>query len=132
MTHFHKTLKLLTSNQTVKIIDKNIALINIKKSFISKFNKMEPYLEGIELFKPTFSTFLEPKQKINSYEVVGSLYDNILMNQYLFYSPYKGEILCRNEYLLQNIEKIYLNKQEDNWLLQIKMEDPNIKYTGYY
>ena len=132
MAYFHKTLKLLTSNQTVKRIDKNILLIGVKQSFITKFEKMEPYLEGIKLFKPTFSTFLEPKQKVNSYEVIGHLYDNILINQYLFYSPYKGEILCRNEYLLQNIEKMYNNDKNDNWLVQIKIEDPNKNYSGYY
>lgn len=132
MAHFRKTLKLLTSNQTVKIIDKNIALIGVKQSFITKFSKMEPYLDCIELFKPTFSIFLDSNQKVNYNEIIGSLYDNVLVNQYLFYSPFKGEIISKNENLLKNIEKIYDNVEDDNWFVKIKIEDPNKNYSGYY
>ena len=130
-THFHKSLKILRSIQTIKM-NKDIITIGINKQFITKFDKYKDYFDSIKLFKPTFSTFLEPKQVVNSYEIIGSLYDNILMNQYLFYTPSQGEIIYRNESLLQNIDKIYDNHIDDNWLVKIKIDDPNKSYSSYY
>lgn len=132
MTHFNKALKLFPSIQKVTQLQPHIYKIGLEKSFIDKFSNYGKYLECIELFKPTFSTFIDKNEYVNSNEIIGSLYDNILMNQYLFYSPFKGKVISRNEYLLKNINTIYNNVDEDNWLIKIKTDDPNTIYSGYF
>ena len=121
MNNLRKTLNILASNQYVKKIDKDILLLGINNKFRDKFIHNSKYLEAIELFNPTMSSFAEVDQKVNSHEIVGAIYDNIVMNPYLFYTPYKGEIICRNNLLINNIQKMFENKnEEDKWLLQIK------------
>jgi hypothetical protein len=95
----------------------------------------------IENFKSNSKSIFIPKKCVikpldtivGQDEIVGSLYNIGLQNEYLLYTPIRGKIISHNTELIQNINKMYENKNVDNWFLEIKpIEHICGKYHWWY
>ena len=53
-------------------------------------------------------------------QIIASLYNDDTRCEYLFYSPIKGTIVTRNQSIIDNLQLIYSNKTNDNWLVEIE------------
>ena len=74
--------------------------------------------------------------EVNKNQVIASLYNDVTRCEYLFYSPIKGIIIDRNESIINNLQSIFINKTNENWLIDIEPfdgdnENTNIK-TKYH
>ena len=58
--------------------------------------------------------------RVNENQVIASLYNDDTRCEYLFYSPIKGTVINRNEKMIDNLNSIYINKTNENWLIDIK------------
>ena len=57
---------------------------------------------------------------VNKNQIIASLYNEDTRCEYLFYSPIKGTIIKRNQNIIDNLQSIYINKTNDNWLVDIE------------
>ena len=63
-------------------------------------------------------------------EVLCSIYNLDLDLCYLFYTPYNGQLVNINYPILHNIDNIVENNEMDNWLFDIKIQNP-YEYNTY-
>tara|TARA_B110000285_G_C15023411_1_gene562830 strand:- start:24 stop:398 length:375 start_codon:yes stop_codon:yes gene_type:complete len=102
--------------------------IGINPSFINNFKN-----NNESVFIPTKCIIKPEETLLHKDEVVVSLYNTGLQNEYLFYTPVRGKIINHNKTLINNLSTMFTNNVYDNWLLEIKpIENICGKYHWWY
>ena len=95
----------------------NILRIGINNSLNHNINRS---INVPVLFIPNKCIIEDIGIKVNENQIIASLFNNETRCEYLFYSPIKGTIINRNKDIINNLQSIYTNKTNDNWLIDIE------------
>lgn len=117
-------MPLLYPYQYIKILSPNIYRIGIndilKCKLIKKFEKDKRFeFEMKNINTPVFSN-----------NIICNLYNNNLISSYIFFTPYTSIIINKNTNLINQPKLILNNKEQDNWLFDIKTNF-NYKFNTY-
>lgn len=117
-------MNLLYPYQYLKILSPNIYRIGLND--ILKF-KLHGKFEKDKRFKFEIKNIDTP---VFSNNIICNLYNENSISSYIFLTPYNGIIINKNSDLISNPKLILNNKEEQNWLFDIKTNF-NYNYNTY-